>query len=193
MRRRDIQELKESKLIRFIYFLIFPFFLAIWLLPYSPVDFSFEKQVNSTYITIPKESIEYPIWKSSIRRVFSSPFDLNYYKIVIEDTSTTNNVSICEPEWNITIGDKNKLVKHKSKIYFDMIQIEEDYNWNKEVTLYSDLYELEKRGCEISFGFIGYAKPYFTDMIAKWFLFIVSFIGLNFLGYKTCSVIRNRK
>jgi hypothetical protein len=188
---------KNNKGFRIIWFLVVPLVLATGLFPYLeiPVSFSFDNDTNTTYVTISEEDVYHPIWKSSIRRIFSTPFDFNFYQIVIADTAIAKDLSGCEMWWNFTVGEESKILTfgEGSKVSFDMIKIEERYLWNKEVFLEVDYEKMVLEShCTFIPSFVGYAMPYRSEILAMWILFFLAWWGINFLGFQVYKEIKGQ-
>lgn len=182
-----IEKIWKCKCFRVIWLLIVPVVIGIILFNIS-IPLTWVEAENSTYFKIDEKNINHPGFQSTLRSIFSAPFDLVFYKVYIEDKSSVKDNKICEITWNFTINNQNFLLERGKILELEMIKIDEEQIWNKNAILTA--YQVDK-DCIFSVGFTADAKPYFWDVVAKVFLFLTAWLGFHFLFIEVNKLVKS--
>ncbi len=144
-----------------------------------PLDETVELKTDNNSITIDKDAIFKPSGLNAIRSIFSTPFDLEWYNICIEDFGTTPSYSgLKDFRWIVEYPQKNATLERNSTIC-ELVKL--DQKVTLQLSMDFSPHELPPPEPFKNISIMAYAKPEESGLIAKNILFILTVWGVILL------------
>lgn len=160
-----------------VVFILGLFILSLFVIPDEKIDLNYEKTEGNNYIISLAEDLTNPdSLRFEILKIISTPFDLTYYNIYVEDTSKVENKTEIELNLTFVLGDIEFTLTNNSKYKSEPIKLNEKTFFEDKGTkiLINDVTK-----CHVfEVGHIVYAKLHEKDLWCIRSLFIIFSLGI---------------